>query len=131
MNYSKLCIACMMAMLVGQMAFAKGTSYESLSDNELSAGICIIANQGVYTAASERQAGNNKAAAKKQLESDLKQLSKSFSNQKFIHSIGQIWYQSLDKVYQMPIMNSKSDKARFVSVVTEEAFLSCMNNFGK
>lgn len=104
---------------------------DTLSDDETYAGICIIANQGIYTAASQRQAGVSKSAAKKQLDKDLAQLSKAFSSQKFVSNISDVWYTSLDKIYQMPVMDNKEDKAQFVSIVTEEAFVSCMESFGQ
>ncbi len=116
-------------------AFVLGTAAtahaDTLSDDETYAGICIIANQGVYTAASQRQAGISKSAAKKQLDKDLAQLSKSFSSQHFVNNIRNVWYTSLDKVYQMPVMDNEDGKAQFVSIVTEEAFVSCMDNFGQ
>lgn len=115
----------------GLFATTQAMANTTLSNDEMRASICIIANQGVHTAASDRQAGKSKSVAKKQLDKDLNKLSKSFSNPQFISNIGQVWYQGLDKVYQMPVFETKSQKQQFVSVVTQEAFLSCMDNFGK
>ncbi len=102
----------------------------SLSDDEVRAGICIIANQGIYTVASERQAGKDKVSTKKQLDKELKQLGKKFNDQQFLQGISDVWYHSLDRVYQLPVFETPEEKEAFVSIVTEEAFMSCINSLG-
>lgn len=121
----------MMAWLMLVMPnVAMASDNQALSNDELHAGICIIANQGIHTVVSQRQAGIPKSAVKRQLDKDLMQLSKSFSNPMFIRHIGSIWYANLDAIYKIPIMDNDVHKARFISAVTEKGLVSCMKHFG-
>lgn len=117
--------------LCAPVVFANTNSSITLSDEQVNAGICIVATQGIYTANQDRQAGLSKAAAKKNLDNDLKKLSKFFNNQAFLHRIAGIWYRGLDSAYQSSIMASPEERTEFVSVVTDEAMRSCVESLIK
>lgn len=103
----------------------------NLSNEQLSAGICIIANQGIHTVATERQAGTSKQATKAKLDKELAQLRRSFKDPKFIQGISSVWYRALDMIYTMPVLPKQADKTAFISGITEDAFQSCMDNLGR
>lgn len=106
-------------------------AYANLSNEQLNAGICILASQGIHTAASERQAGTSKVQAKAKIDQDLTTLKQTFKNPRFIQGIQGIWYKGLDTVYQKPIYKTKSEKESFVSGITQDALASCMDNLSK
>lgn len=103
----------------------------NLSNEQLSAGICILANQGIHTAATERQAGTSKQAAKAKLDKEVAQLRRSFKDPKFVQGISGVWYRALDMVYTMPVLPKQADKTAFISGLTEDAFRSCMDSVGR
>lgn len=100
----------------------------ALSNEQMQASMCILANQGVYLSASERQAGTSKAKAKAVIKKELDTLNQQFTNQTFTKAIGTVWYRALDDIYKMPIQNTAQQKQDFVSDITQQAFLSCMDN---
>lgn len=102
-------------------------AYASLSDEEVKAGICILANQGVHTVATERQAGTPKPQVKSLLDKQAQELSQKFSSPNFVSSVGQVWHEVLEDIYALPVLPSQSEKEAFVSDITQEAFLSCMS----
>lgn len=95
---------------------------------ELNTSICILASQGAYTAAVERQAGTSKKQAKKVLEQDLQVLKKNFSQQSFLRFLETAWLNALDIIYEMPIQDNDHDKEKFVSEVMEVSLVSCLND---
>lgn len=95
---------------------------------ELNTSICILASQGAYTAAVERQAGTSKKQAKKVLEQDLQVLKKNFSQQSFLQFLETAWLNALDIIYEMPIQDNDHDKEKFVSEVMEVSLVSCLND---
>lgn len=95
---------------------------------ELNTSICILASQGAYTAAVERQAGTSKKQAKKVLEQDLQVLKKNFSQQSFLQFLETAWLNALDIIYEMPIQDNDHDKEKFISEVMEVSLVSCLND---
>lgn len=100
----------------------------ALSNEQMQASMCILANQGVYLSASERQAKTPKSHAHALIKKELDTLSEKFTNQKFTEAIGAVWYRALEDIYQMPIQNTAQQKQDFVSDITQQAFLSCMDS---
>lgn len=117
-------------LLISSFAYA-GDLVGVLSDDEMTAGICILATSGVHTAISERQAGNDKKVAKRLLDAEIKKLHTAFSNATFLQGIADSWRRALDSAYELPIQAKTEDKQSLVSAVTQEAFVSCMNNVAK
>lgn len=95
---------------------------------EVNVSICILASQGAYTAAVERQAGTSKSNAKKVLEQDLQVIQKNFSHQSFVQFVQMAWLNALDIVYEMPIQENERDKAQFISEVMEVSLVSCLDD---
>lgn len=106
-------------------------SYANLSNEQFGAAVCMLANQGIHTAASERQAGTSKQNTKAKLDKDLATLRQNIKNPRFIQSIQSVWYKALDTVYQKPVYKTKAEKDAFISGITQEAFRSCMENLVK
>lgn len=120
----------LITLLLTSSAYANSNA--ALSGDEMDAGICIIATQGIHTAASERQAGTSQAQTKKKLDGELAKLNHSFKAQsQFINTIKNVWYGALKDIYQLPIAKTKDEKNAFVSDITEQAFVSCLNHLKK
>lgn len=98
-----------------------------LTDEQFQASMCILANQGVYLSATERQSGTPKDEAKALMKKELEALSKQFTNKTFTNAIGTVWHRILEGVYEMPIQPTVQDKEAFISDITQQSFLSCMN----
>lgn len=107
------------------------SSWANLSNEQLQAGICIIANQGIHTVATERQAGTSKQNAKVKLDKELVELKRRFKNPRFVQGIQGVWYRALDTVYQKPVYKTQAEKDAFVSGITQEAFTSCMESLSR
>lgn len=101
------------------------------SDQQVHAALCILANQGIHTAASERQAGASKQTAKAKLDKDLAILRQKFKNPRFVQGIQSVWYRALDTVYQKPVYKTQAEKDAFVSGITQEALRSCTESLIK
>lgn len=114
------------ALSIGVLSMAY--AQENTIDQELNVGMCMIATQGVYTAAIERQAGSQKSDAQKLLKKELKTVAQNFSNDNFIAFIENAWSNGLEIVYGMPIMTTPEDKETFVYEVTQAALVSCLND---
>ncbi len=95
---------------------------------EVNAASCVLASQGVYTAAVERQAGSDKKHAKKVLEKELKDIKKGFKNKEFVQFIETSWFNGLDIVYNMPVQNTEADKKAFIEQTMQAAFISCLDD---
>lgn len=108
------------------------SAHANLSNEQLSAALCILANQGIHTAASERQAGASKQTTKAKLDKDLTVLRQKFKKHPQVaQGIQSVWYRALDTVYQKPVYKTQAEKNAFVSGITQEAFRSCMENLAK
>ena len=124
----KIALLALSLMMGISHANAETQGEAQLSTEQANAGICIIAAQGIYNASEARQNGLTKAAAKKSLDNDLKELSKSFSNQQFLQRMAGVWYRGLDRVYQLPVMDLPEERTVFVQLMTEEALNSCLES---
>lgn len=126
----KLALGLLITTLVQLCTQVSHAQQQAMTKEELQAGICIIANQGVHTVVTERQNGTAKSQTKKMLDNDLKKIRSSFKNTRFVQGIETAWYRALDDIYQMPIQKDTYSKQIFISGITEDAFISCMNNIG-
>lgn len=115
-----------MALLVYSLS-----AQATLTDDEMVAGVCIIANQGAYTAMNERQAGHQKNQAKAQLDVEFSKLSRSFKDQSFLQGVQSAWLRALEESYAVPVMSSSADKQAIVSQFVEEGINSCMQTLSK
>lgn len=120
------------ALIVTCVWLGLGSAHASTKDDEVLAGMCIIANQGIYNAASARQAGLPKKEAVAAMHKQLGELKKSFRQEEFLTMIGRTWSAALERVYEMPILPTQKQRDAFVKDTTEQALLSCMaSGFGK
>lgn len=97
-----------------------------LNEHELAAATCMLASQGIHSVSVDRQAGKTKVQAKKQLDADLKKLRASLSSPAYVKRISDVWYRGLDRVYQLPVFDLPEEREAFVSIMTEDALVSCM-----
>lgn len=126
MNFKKAVL--IFVAIIASQTYAASENDERAAMQEVNTGICMLASQGVYTAATELQAGSSKNKAKKVLKEDLKSISKSFSNAYFVKFIEEAWFNGLDIIYEMPVQKTKADKEAFISQVTEASLVSCLND---
>lgn len=117
----------LMALLFAACTLSANAANPALTDEQLQASMCILANQGVYLSATERQAGTPKAKAKALMQKEFEALSKQFTNKKFTNAIQTVWYRTLEGIYEMPIQPTVQDKEAFISDITQQSFLSCMD----
>ena len=108
------------------MAYADMTQTSEI--DEINAASCMVASQGVYTAAVERQAGSDKKKAKKALDKELRNIKKSFKNKEFVNFVETSWNNGLDIVYNMPVQTTDADKKAFIEQTTQAALISCMDD---
>lgn len=109
-----------------------GSAHAATKDDELLAGVCIIANQGIYNAASARQSGLSKKEATVAMQKQLSELKKSFRQEQFLAMIGRTWSAALERLYETPVLPTQKERDAFVKDTTEQALLSCMaSGFGK
>lgn len=125
-KYTKIAL---LTCLFTQSAMAMTAS--PLSDDEMTAGICILATSGVHTAVSERQAGRDKAATGRLLDKELAALHSSFSSTQFLQGMADSWARALDSAYELPIEADADNKQVLISAVTKDAFVSCMQYLGR
>lgn len=92
------------------------------------AGICMLASNGIYEIATDRQNGADKEKVKKNLTKELKKIEKNFKNQDLVAFIKESWSNGLNIVYKMPIQDSKDGKKAFVSQAVSASFQACFND---
>ncbi len=121
-------VLCGVTLLIASaIALPANANSAPLTDDELAASVCILATSGVYLAASERQAGSDKARTEALLAQELAELQQHFSNPVFVTRIGKLWKNALESVYQAPIAKTASAKQAFVSDLTEQSLMSCLH----
>lgn len=119
-------------VVLAAMMIWLGSAHAANKDDELLAGVCIIANQGIYNAATARQSGLSKKEATIAMQKQLGELKKSFRQERFLAMIGHTWSSALEQLYQMPVLPTKKEQEAFIKDTTEQALLSCMaSGFGK
>lgn len=98
--------------------------------NEQAVAMCMVVTSGVYNVAVEHQKGTSKQKTQRQLERDIQQLSKRFSDKNFVGFVGDSWKKGLDIIYTMPVQNTKEDKEAFISQVVDTALVACLDDLG-
>lgn len=118
----------MLATALLAMTLSVPSQVMANTQNDVAVQICAIATSGIKTAATERQAGKSKSATKAVLDRDLQNLSRRISNQAFIRQVTDTWYRGLDKVYQDPVLSTSEEKAVYISTLTADAIVSCLES---
>lgn len=112
------------------VSYAQTVQLEQQAIDEVNAGICMLASQGVFTAATERQAGTSKEKTQKILANDLKVIQKKFAknHHQTVVFVDLAWQKGLDIIYKSPVYEDEATKKTFVSQATEAAYLSCLDD---
>ncbi|MDO4897295.1 MAG: hypothetical protein Q3971_08030 [Moraxella sp.] len=113
--------------LVGVSAHAQ-QSEPQVDDTQVA--MCMVVSSGIYNIANEHQAGVSKQKAQRQLDRDINNLSKRFSDKNFIGFVGDSWKNGLSIIYGMPVQDSAEDKEAFVKAVLDRAFVACLDDLG-
>lgn len=119
--------------LVGVLGFfgvAHANSPQHIETDDQAVAMCMVVTSGIYDIATAHQQGVSKDKAQKQLDKDVKALSKRFSDKNFVSLVGDSWKKGLDIIYTLPVQKSPQDKERFVSMVLDKAFVACLDDMG-
>lgn len=97
----------------------------TLNDDETRLSICTMISQGSLAVATARQKGVSKAEATQTIDTTLVHLKNKFRHG-FIDYIAQVWYADIERMYEMPVLESVEEKIAFAQIMEELSHSECM-----
>lgn len=110
------------------LSFASSQVYantQTLSDEEARLSVCTMVSQGSLTVATARQKEMTQAQTKAVIDETLVLLKQKLRHG-FVDYIAQVWYADIERMYQMPVLNTPEEKAVFAQIMEELSHSECM-----